>query len=194
MPCHRNINWLMHIHHSLQKGILHRVVGGICGVELEHGEAESLCLLMLLYTLQGVPMGIQASVSFILQVCYRICSVSLHGNIIKIIDCSNPVFDRQKQAFITCGFLYFNGRRAPLRLWKDSLQDMCDSCPWTLNMIEPQRTNHSRQWCVDGACLSQFRRRRVWAMRIRELSAWPPGLSRSNSCGHQLWMRSIFSE
>jgi hypothetical protein len=45
------------------------VMSALFGVELERGEAASLLLLLLLYTLQGVPMGISSSVSFILQVC-----------------------------------------------------------------------------------------------------------------------------
>jgi hypothetical protein len=48
--------------------VLHRVMSAVFGVELEQGEAASLLLLLLLYTLQGVPMGISSSVSFILQV------------------------------------------------------------------------------------------------------------------------------
>jgi hypothetical protein len=43
-------------------------MSAVFGVELEQGEAASLLLLLLLYTLQGVPMGISSSVSFILQV------------------------------------------------------------------------------------------------------------------------------
>lgn len=46
---------------------LQRILEVLFQVDLEDGEAESLSLLLLLYTLQGVPMGISASVSFILQ-------------------------------------------------------------------------------------------------------------------------------
>eukprot|EP00240_Pyramimonas_obovata_P001766 CAMPEP_0118931294 /NCGR_PEP_ID=MMETSP1169-20130426/7681_1 /TAXON_ID=36882 /ORGANISM="Pyramimonas obovata, Strain CCMP722" /LENGTH=519 /DNA_ID=CAMNT_0006873775 /DNA_START=81 /DNA_END=1637 /DNA_ORIENTATION=- len=53
---------------SKQKGFtLRSILELLFQVELEDGEAESLTLLLLLYTLQGVPMGISASVSFILQ-------------------------------------------------------------------------------------------------------------------------------
>jgi hypothetical protein len=47
-------------------------MSALFGVELEQGEEASLLLLLLLYTLQGVPMGISSSVSFILQV--RLCA------------------------------------------------------------------------------------------------------------------------
>jgi len=50
-------------------------MSALFGVELEQGEAASLLLLLLLYTLQGVPMGISSSVSFILQV--RLCAAPL---------------------------------------------------------------------------------------------------------------------
>ncbi|KAK3272364.1 hypothetical protein CYMTET_19340, partial [Cymbomonas tetramitiformis] len=43
------------------------IVRRIFGMELEAGELNSLLLLMLLYTLQGVPMGLSSSISFILQ-------------------------------------------------------------------------------------------------------------------------------
>lgn len=43
------------------------IVRRLFGMELEAGELNSLLLLMLLYTLQGVPMGLSSSISFILQ-------------------------------------------------------------------------------------------------------------------------------
>ncbi len=42
----------------------HRIV---CGLRLAHGDMGSIALLLVLYTLQGIPMGLSASVPFLLQ-------------------------------------------------------------------------------------------------------------------------------
>jgi hypothetical protein len=42
----------------------HRIV---CGLRLAHGDLGSIALLLVLYTLQGIPMGLSASVPFLLQ-------------------------------------------------------------------------------------------------------------------------------
>jgi hypothetical protein len=39
----------------------------ICGITLYRGDGAALALLALLYTLQGVPMGLASSVTFLLQ-------------------------------------------------------------------------------------------------------------------------------
>lgn len=42
----------------------HRIV---CGLRLANGDVGSIALLLVLYTLQGIPMGLSASVPFLLQ-------------------------------------------------------------------------------------------------------------------------------
>jgi PAT family acetyl-CoA transporter-like MFS transporter 1 len=40
----------------------------MCGLHLAPGDAGSIALLLVLYTLQGIPMGLSASVPFLLTV------------------------------------------------------------------------------------------------------------------------------
>lgn len=49
---------------SLLSESAHRIV---CGLRLAQGDVGSIALLLVLYTLQGIPMGLSASVPFLLQ-------------------------------------------------------------------------------------------------------------------------------